>query len=246
MRQKFDIVERETIVNWAEQTLWDKDGKTGRDYLLLKRQIKEDTIRKFRLGFVPEWANHQLANRIIFPIFDASENLIAISSRLISDKKTDRLIYWHEQFTKSFYLYGINLAKQRIRKTKFAILTEGNFDVIKCHDCGLTNVVGLLGTSISDIQLSVLLRYSEDIIFVFDNDENRAGQKGKARVQKKDKEYKINIDSKNDYQQAGAKSLLNIGFVHLSEANDPDEYVRTYGILPFKKLIKQQLDIIRR
>ncbi len=133
------------------------DGACALSYLK-KREIGESTIKKFQIGYVPENANHQLANRIVFPIFSSRSSVVALSSRWISKKNPFLPIYWHEHYNKSFYLYGLYLAKQRIRETGFCVVVEGNLDVLQCHDKGLTNVVGLLGTSLSDVQLALLLR----------------------------------------------------------------------------------------
>jgi len=128
---QFDIVEREKILTLAQETLWSKPGESGRKYLLETRKIKENTAKRFKLGYVPSNVGHQLANRVIFPIFDSSDNLIALSSRQIDNSKSDLPVYWHERFNKSFYLYGSNVAKQRIREVGFAVIcVEGNQDIL--------------------------------------------------------------------------------------------------------------------
>ena len=235
MISQFDNLERSKLVELAEETLWQEDGLPGREYLLQTRQIREETARKFRLGYVPLSVGHQLGDRIIFPIFDSSNNLIALSSRLIHNNKCSMPTYWHERFNKSCYLYGLNIARDRIRQVGFTIVVEGNYDVLTCHDRGLTNVVGMLGNKITDFQLASILRYCENIIFIFDSDENQAGQKGAEKAAKNASKYEKKLI--NDY--TSGLSLFNAGFVSLPE-KDPDVFVRKHGIMPLKKLIQKK------
>jgi DNA primase len=230
MNSQFDIVEREKIVKWSIDSLWSKDGIEGREYLFDKRKINEDIAKTFRLGYVPRCAENILAGRIIFPIFDTSNNLISIGSRVIDDEvKTFLPTYWHEVYRKSFYLYGLNFAKDEIRKKGYAVVVEGNFDVITSHKEGMKNTVGLMGTAISEFQIALLLRYCEKVIFVFDKDENKAGEKASERVRKKFGQYN------------GSYSLIDVGFVKLQDFGDPDEFIIKSGILSYKKLIEAEL-----
>ena len=230
IRARFDLLEREKLVEGSQKALWSNEGKLGQEYLFEKRRLHEATIRKFCLGYVPSNTNHQLANRIIFPIYDPSGNLVAVSSRSLGGY-SPLPVYWHESFNKSFYLYGMNVSKDKIRKTGFVTVCEGNFDVIKCHDQGFTNVVGLLGTSFNETHIPVLLRYCENVIFVFDNDDNQAGQKAGKKTHKMLSEY-----------NSQGTSLLNFRFVHIEGANDPDEYIDKYGILSLKQMVKKERD----
>lgn len=231
MNSQFDIVEREKIFKWSVETLWGQDGLAGREYLIDKRKISEDTAKLFQLGYVPHNANNILAGRIIFPIFDTSDHLIAIGSRAIEAKNSSLPVYWHETYKKSFYLFGMNLTKNHIRQRKHVVVCEGNFDVIKCYDEGLTNIVGLMGTSISNFQIALLLRYCEEAVFIFDNDENKAGEKASVRTKKKFEQY-VGTES----------ALMYTYYIKLEGSKDPDEYVRNYGISSLKKLIKDELN----
>ena len=235
---RFNSLEREKIVKWAQEVLWSKEqqGAPGRQYLLEKRQIKEKTARMFNIGYVPQ-SKHQLANRVIFPVYDASNNLIAVSSRAVDDNDTKLPKYWHEQYNKSFYLYGMNLAKERARQKGFIILVEGNFDVVKAHDEGLTNVVGLMGTTVSDYHLAILLRYCENVIFCFDNDENKAGEKAGEKISYKLKFYNSPVEN-------GTLNIVNFSVMKLPKEKDPDEFIKKNGIIAFKTLVKKELEKI--
>jgi len=241
MINRFNILEREKIVEWSQKSLWDDEGKNGRNYLFNERDVSATTVRTFKLGYIPANVTHQLANRIIFPIYDASDNLVAVGTRLISGN-SNLPVYWHEQYPKSFYLYGINSAKKRIRETGFTVVCEGNFDVLQCYDKNLRNVVGLMGTTMSEMQISLLLRYCENVIFIFDNDVNLSGQKGCKKVMKKFNSYSSALNARDEYEKRSRIDLLNIGFVQLPDCpSDPDDFIRKNGILPLKKLIKKGL-----
>lgn len=131
MKKRFSLVEREKIVNNAHQCLWTADGKPGFDYLVSQRKLSEDTIRKFRLGYIPLHVEHQLRGRIIFPLYDPSGNLIIVNSRRVVDDGIPLPVYWHESYEKSFYLYGIELSRSSIQKHGFAIVClDGDQDTI--------------------------------------------------------------------------------------------------------------------
>jgi len=240
---RFDTLEREKIVDWSQKILWSEEGKKARKYLFDNRKISEDAAKTFKLGFVPS-TNHQLSNRIIFPIYDTSDHLIALSTRLIDNEKSSLPIYWHEKYNKSLYLYGLNITKNRIRKTAFSIVLEGNFDVLTCYSHGLTNIVGALGHTLSKFHIALLLRYSDKIIIVFDNDENKAGQKGGEKLLSRMKDFQSRLDPDKEYKKQDSLNLLNIGFVEIPEQGDPDDFVRKHGILKFKKLIKIKRDLL--
>jgi len=119
--KRFSTVERSNIVDKSQQCLWSNEGTPGRDYLINQRCISEDVLRKFNIGYLPQSLNHQLAGRVIFPLYDPSGNLIVVLSRLV--KKADGFpVYWHEQYDKRYYLYGIKEAKEKMRAWRFVVL----------------------------------------------------------------------------------------------------------------------------
>lgn len=131
LSKRFEVVERHDIVERSEKFLWTDGGEPGLRYLL-GRGLTKGTIKKFRLGYIPNGANHQLHGRVIMPLYDASNNLIAVTSRLTRQPKTDDFlpVYWHESYEKSFYLYGLNIAKTVMREWGFGIIVEGQFDTM--------------------------------------------------------------------------------------------------------------------
>jgi DNA primase len=120
-------------------------------------------------------------NRLIFPIFDDVGNPIAFGARKINPEDEPKYLNSAESplFSKSKTLYGLHRAKRAIIESKQAIVTEGYTDVIACHQAGICNVVGTLGTALTRDHARMLSRLCETVVLVFDGDE--AGQKAADR-----------------------------------------------------------------
>lgn len=248
-KRRFSLVEREEVVNKAVRCLWSDSGKPGRDYLLEKRGLSEETAKIFQLGYIPIFVKHQLRGRIIFPIFDPSKNLIAISSREIFKSEKNFLpIYWHESYQKPFYLYGIENAYKNFRKAKFAIVVEGQFDVLQLYNHGIYNVVGLCGNKMSEVQISVINRYCQEIVLLLDKDENKSGQHGADKILAESAfELQTSLDGEKmkfpvpwQQQRVFLTARRNILSVTLPKNSDPDEFVRENGVIELRKIIKGQ------
>lgn len=242
----FTKIDRREILEKSKQCLWSGSDRSGLNYLRVERKLSDEAIKKFELGYVPFSANHQLAGRIIFPLFGPSGHLIALGSRFIGDKETGSVlpVYWHEAYEKSFYLYGVHLAKSSMRQWRFACLCEGQFDIIKMHDHGMTNAVALCGTSFSEIQLSIIYRYCEDIVVILDSDQNKTGQTAMNKIKKLAYESCAVGDSVHR-SIAGSEFTRKIATLNLGEFIDPDDYIDKYGIASLKQLIKQKVRDIR-
>jgi len=232
--KRFSLVERNEIIFKSQQCLWTKEGEAGRYYLMHNRCLKEETIREFNLGYLPVNLKHQLAGRIIFPIYDPSGNVVAISSRFVI--KPDKCSpYWHESYQKKFYLYGAKEAKNFTRKWRFAVITEGQFDVLQLHNNGMKNTVGLCGNKLSDIQLAIIHRYCEEIIILLDRDINLSGQRAMLRLMyPKMKHQRImEMDEKQLFRSIEEMNYSEyspkIGAVVFQENTDPDEFIRNKG-----------------
>ncbi len=111
--------------------------------------------------------------RIIFPIFNANSNVIGFTGRDLSGNK-DTPKYFNtrqtEIFTKGKNLFGLHLAYKTIREQKSAYLVEGNADVIRMHQIGLTNTVSSGGTALTLEQISELKRYTGSVTLIGDSD----------------------------------------------------------------------------
>jgi len=221
-RKKFSDVERPMIVESAIDSLFKDEGKLALDELVLKRKLTLDVIRKFKLGYCPADIEHQLNGRIITPIYDAYNELIAVSTRHLDREHWQR--FWHESFDKSFFLYGLNNAIESIVKGKAAILVEGEFDVLALHSHGFDQTVGISGSAPSVHHMSQLSRYCTDFFICFDGD--RGGESARNRISKLRKKYCTD----DAYE-------MNFFNVILPDGYDPDEYINEFGAKSFRQLL---------
>jgi len=110
-------------------------------------------------------------DRIMFPIFDLSGEPIAFGARVMDNSLPKYLNSPDtELFKKGQTLYGLNMAEDDIRKNDYALIVEGYLDVIACHQAGFKNVVAPLGTALTEGHIKRLLRYTKNLILVFDGD----------------------------------------------------------------------------
>lgn len=120
-------------------------------------------------------------NRLMFPIRDAAGRTVAFTGRALSPD--DQAKYLNspetELFKKSQVLFGMNLAKDAIRSRGFALLVEGQFDLILSHQIGFGNAIALSGTALSREHLGLVKRYAENLMLMLDAD--RAGLAASAK-----------------------------------------------------------------
>jgi DNA primase len=110
--------------------------------------------------------------RIMFPVFDLSSQVIGFGGRVFLKEEGAKYINTPNTilYDKSKVLYGLNFAKSEIRNKDFALLVEGYIDVILAHQIGFGNTVSSSGTSLSQFQLDLLYRFSENLYLAFDMD----------------------------------------------------------------------------
>ena len=160
-------------------------------------------------------------DRLMFPIIDVRGNVIGFGGRIIkNDKDTAKYLNSPETliFNKRKNLFGLNLAKKT--KQGFMILVEGNIDVVALHQYGFDNAVASLGTSLTDEQATLLSRYTEQIVLIYDGDE--AGQRATKRA--------IPM-----LEKAG----IGVKVLQIRDAKDPDEFLKKFGADRFKLLLEE-------
>jgi DNA primase len=168
--------------------------------LSIKKEGREAYYNRFR-------------GRIMFPIDEFNGNAVAFSARVRPDKEEQEKLgkYINSPQTmiydKSRILFGLDKAKLSIRNAKFAVVAEGQMDVITAHQHGFKNVVASSGTALTEIQLQILKRYTDNIALAFDMDEagKMAADRGTKEAMKQD---------------------MNIKIVTLPAGKDPDELIR--------------------
>lgn len=119
--------------------------------------------------------------RITFPIFDISGKAVGISARIV-DAGEPKYLNSPDTvlFNKSETLYGLHKAKEGMRKFKYALLVEGQMDLLLCHQEGFDNAVATSGTSLTERHLQILRRYTNNLMLVYDADQ--AGLKATVRA----------------------------------------------------------------
>ncbi len=161
-------------------------------------------------------------DRIIFPIFDRQERIIGFGGRVI-DEGTPKYLNSPESeiFKKREILYGFNLAKDHIAELNRAIVVEGYFDVIGCHQAGLFNVIAPLGTALTLNQVQLISRYCSEIVLLFDADS--AGVN--AALKSVDLFKEINADLR----------------IAVLPEGDPFDYISQRGLREFMTIIDTSL-----
>lgn len=229
-------------------------NKTGLAYFA-KRNLSPATIKKYALGFAPDaWdvlAKYLLSkgfteeelitagvchrsqkgsiydvfrNRVIFPIVDTRGNVIGFGGRVMDDSTPKYLNTAQTPvFDKGRNLFSLNFAKDS--SSNILILAEGYMDVIAINQAGFSNVVATLGTAITADQARIISRYASEVIIAYDSDD--AGQKATKKAIA-------------HFNEVG----LSARILHIENAKDPDEYIRTFGADRFRLLLEKSGDAI--
>jgi len=259
-RQAHDDRESMLILNSYAQdtfskTLWETDeGRSiGLSYFY-ERGFREDTIRKFQLGYALDkldaFTQQALAagykseylektglsiktekdkmfdrfrGRVIFPIHSISGKTSGFGGRILLSAKTDKLAKYinspdSEVYHKNNELYGIFLGRKAIAKEDKCFLVEGYTDVISMHQSGIENVVAPCGTALTDNQIRLIRRLTNNITLL--NDGDTAGQNATM------KDIPLLLE-------AGMK----VRIVALPEGDDPDSFARSHSASQMREYI---------
>ena len=189
-------------------TSWD-----GVHQFLKKKGISTDIQNS--AGLIKERENgggyvDRFRERIIFTISDSEGRVVGFGGRVLNDTDS-RPKYLNSPETlvykKGNILYGLNITKDSIRKSKEAFLVEGYFDLITVYQHGIKNIIATSGTALTEDHARILRRYTDTVTLVFDGDE--AGRNASDR---------------------GGIVLLNGGVkvkvISLPHGNDPDNFIR--------------------
>lgn len=236
--QRYYEAYREAAAFYQAQ-LFSETGKPAREYLMT-RGISEESIARFELGFAPDdrdsLCRHLLdkgftlrellsfglirktadgseidafRNRLMFPIMDTDGNVISFGGRTLDDSQPKYLNTTETiAFQKGQILYALHLAKYTAERR--LIFCEGYLDVIMMHQAGFSNTVGSFGAWITDQQVSLLSRYCDELLLLFDVD--AAGQMATRRA-----------------LRTLSSSGLKLRVPKLEGGKDPDEIIRVFG-----------------
>ena len=204
-----------------------KDGKALSSYLTNKKGYKEQDLIEAGLSFgkgkdIVDF----FRGRVMFPLFDHRNNIVGFSGRLLEESSTfgkyintrDTLVYH-----KGSMLFGLNIAKDEIKKKDRCIIVEGEFDAISMLKEGIKNVVAIKGTALTDDQASLLSRFTQNVSLCFDQDSAGYGatKRSLAVLEKKG---------------------MTTTVVVFRNGKDPDEVIRN-DPFSFKKAVGESIGI---
>ena len=227
-------------------------GKIAYEYFHDKRKLTDETMLRFGLGYSNKTSDDlyrflkekgyddaflsqtglvtieerggrdKFWNRVMFPIMDVNNRVIGFGGRVMGDGEPKYLNSPETRlFDKSRNLYGLNYA--RTTREKYMLVCEGYLDVISMHQAGFTNAVASLGTALTSGHASLLKRYTQEVLLLYDSDE--AGIRAALRG--------IPI-----LREAGVNSRV----VDLKPYKDPDEFIKNMGAEAFEERLNQASD----
>ncbi|HXN90655.1 MAG TPA: toprim domain-containing protein, partial [Candidatus Sulfotelmatobacter sp.] len=224
---------------YYEYVLWKSPaGEQGRK-LLESRRVSEETARRFQLGYAPagrgfsEYLRAQkrslsdaleaglmrrdgadfFAERLVIPIRDERGQVLAFTARTVRTDEQRKYINSPETpaYIKGRVIFGLDLARDEITKRGLAVLMEGQFDVITAHQFGVTNAVASSGTALTEDQVRLLKRFTDELLLVFDSD--RAGRAAAFKA----------------VELAASHQIRTRVATIPAPSKDPDEFLRAAG-----------------
>ena len=234
--------------NYFYYQLKHPQGKAGYDYLK-NRQLTDDTIRHFGLGFANKTsddlyrflkdkgypdsllketglvtieergAHDKFWNRVMFPILDVNNRAIGFGGRVMGDGTPK---YLNSPETRLFDKSRnlFGLNYARTSREKYMLICEGYMDVIAMHQAGFTNSVASLGTAFTSQHASLLKRYTDQVVLTYDSD--GAGVKAALRA--------IPI-----LKDVG----MSVKVLNMRPYKDPDEFIKNLGADAFRQRIEE-------
>lgn len=201
----------QAFLNWAREKEF-----SGRELVASGLAAPRDE-RNARAGLYLRFRD-----RLMFPIHNDYGDIIAFSGRqLRNDPNTGKYINSPETilFKKSKTFFALDKARRSMTKDKYALLCEGQLDVIACHENGLTSTIAALGTACTSEHARLLKRYTNDIVLCFDADS--------AGIKAADKAFGIL-----------AAEGMHIRMVRMPDGQDPDSLIQSQGADSFRALIE--------
>ena len=232
--------------NLYHKTLFSDKGKKAKQYLL-DRGIDENLIKLFKIGFAPKnskfllesikakqykkdvieksglfgFSNSEIydrfRSRIMFPIFNTSNKVIAFGGRVFGVDDPAKYMNSPETplYHKSEIFYGLNLSRDIIHKENYAILVEGHTDVIQLFQAGIKNVIAVSGTAFTEQHVNQIRRLTSKVFLAYDGDS--AGTNATLRA-----------------GYALLKGGVEPKIIEIPDNLDPDEWVKKEGPTVFK------------
>lgn len=203
------------------------------DWLVKRAADKGFSARLLeKVGLAVEKRGHfdRFRARLLFPIHDSSGRSIATGGRLVPGIETREAAKYINSpetplFSKSRSLYGFDLAKNAVRKSNTAVVTEGYTDTIMAHQHGIENAIAVLGTALTEHHVTFLKRFAERIVLVLDGDEA-----GRRRA--------------SDVLKLFLAEQVDLRVLTLPEGLDPCDFLAQRGADAFREAIEQAPDAL--
>lgn len=233
-----------------QNNLYSKEGEKAREYLK-KRGLTEEIIKEFQIGLslremdtltrllqnkgysledlnlidLSNTSHDSYINRIMFPLNDQKGQVNGFSGRIYNNEDLNKYQNTKETpiFKKRENLFNYHRAKETIRKEKSVIVMEGFMAVIRAYSVGIKNCIATMGTALSQEQLQLIKRLSNNVILCYDGDQ--AG-------------LKATMQNGEQFLKSG----LNPKVIVLEDDLDPDDYIIKYGRDDFQNLIDNAIN----
>lgn len=196
-------------------------------YLLKKKGYKKEDLLEAGLAYERNGRLYDFFHdRIIFALFDHRDNVVGFSGRIMNNRvDTSKYINTRETlvYHKGETFFGFNIAKPAIKKEGEIILMEGEFDVISSFQEGVSNVVAVKGTALTEDQVQLLSRFVKKVAVCFDMD--KAGQDALKR-------------SIPLLERKGLQTTVIV----LPNGKDPDESIENNPVI-FKQAVKEDINV---
>ena len=213
-------IEDATIAQWSLG--WAPSGKTSLVEAARKAGYKDEFLVDAGLAIRQEDGTliDKFRERVMFPIHSVSGRVIAFSGRTLKADNPAKYVNSPETeiYIKSRNLLGIYFAKSEISRQDRCILVEGNVDVVMMHQLGITNVVASCGTSLTEEQVRLIRKFTENITIMYDGD--KAGLHAALRA--------IGLILKEG---------MNPRVVFLPDGDDPDSFSRKHTLEEIREFI---------
>ncbi|HEV2294806.1 MAG TPA: DNA primase [Tepidisphaeraceae bacterium] len=167
-------------------------------------------------------------NRLMFPIRDENGRVIAFGGRVMPGSE-DPAKYLNSPetplFSKSRCVFGLDLARQKIVETRHVAVVEGYTDVVMAHQFGVSNVVSILGTAMTEQHVAIMRRFADKIVLLFDPD--TAGDTAVNRA-----------------VELFLTQPVEIAIGSMPQGVDPDEFLIAHGTEAFEKMLSNASDAL--
>ena len=159
-------------------------------------------------------------DRVIFPIFNTQDKIIALRGRAVDSNEATVLTAWDKHIApmRKEVLFGLNITKKEIESENRAIIVEGCRDMIMLYQNGVKNVTAALGAEMTDDQAKLLCSFSKNIVIAYDSDQ--AGANAAAR------------DAETIAAAGGNPYIIQMG-----NSKDPAEFIKTHDKGAFIRLV---------